>query len=65
VPKSSICAFIASSAKIATTGGGSVTNKQLYTLCGVITLSAAYITNSTFLGVFAFLWFVSSIVAKD
>jgi hypothetical protein len=42
-----------------------VTNKQLYTLCGVVTVSAAYITNSTFLSVFAFLWFVSSIVAKD
>jgi hypothetical protein len=42
-----------------------VTNKQLYTLCGVITLSAAYITNSTFLSVFAFLWFVSSLVSKN
>ncbi len=49
----------------AAAGGVSVTNKQLYILCGVITVSTAYITNSTFLGVFALLWFVSSIVSKN
>lgn len=42
-----------------------MTNKQLYSLNGVITLSAAYIANSVLLSVLAIIWFVSSVVAKD
>ena len=38
-----------------------MTNKQLYTLCGVITLSAAVIANYPFLTIFSFFWFVCSI----
>jgi len=41
-----------------------MTNKQLYTLCGVITLSAGAIVNSPFLTIFAFFWFICSILEK-
>jgi hypothetical protein len=41
-----------------------MTDKQFYTLCGVITLSAAAIANSPILGISAWFWFVASI-AKE
>lgn len=39
-----------------------MTNKQLYTLCGVITLSAGAIANSLVLVISAFFWFVGAIL---
>jgi hypothetical protein len=39
-----------------------MTNKQLYTLCGVIALSTSVIANSTFMGVFSLIWFIFSLV---
>jgi hypothetical protein len=41
-----------------------MTNKQLYTLCGAITLSAGAITNSPVLVISAFFWFICSILEK-
>jgi len=38
-----------------------MTNKQLYTLCGVITLSAAAIVNSPVLAISALFWLLASI----
>jgi hypothetical protein len=38
-----------------------MTDKQLYTLCGVITFSAAVLANSPFLGMYACFWFVSAL----
>ena len=37
-----------------------MTNKQLYTLCGVITLSAGAIANSLVLAISALFWFLAS-----
>ena len=42
-------------------GLSKMTDKQLYTLCGAITLSAAIIANSPVLAVSAFFWFIFSI----
>jgi len=38
-----------------------MTNKQLYTLCGVITLSTGAIVNSPVLTISALFWFLASI----
>jgi len=41
-----------------------MTDKQFYTLCGVITLCASAIANSPILGASALFWFLASI-AKE
>jgi len=38
-----------------------MTNKQLYTLCGIITFSASVIANSAFMALFAIICFIISI----
>jgi hypothetical protein len=42
-----------------------MTDKQLYTLCGVISLSAGVAANASFLKVWAALWFLCSILFVD
>ena len=38
-----------------------MTDKQLYTLCGTISLAGSFIANSHFLGFMSFVWFVSAV----
>jgi len=42
-----------------------MTNKQLYTLCGIITFSASVIANSAFMALFAIICFIISIVETE
>jgi hypothetical protein len=42
-----------------------MTDEQLYTLCGVISLSAGVAANASFLKVLAALWFLCSILSAD
>jgi hypothetical protein len=41
-----------------------MTDKQLYTLCGTISLAGSFIANSPLLGIMAVIWFVSAVAEK-
>jgi len=42
-----------------------MTDKQLYTLCGTISLVGSFIANSPILGFMALVWFVSAGLEKE